>query len=227
MFQHYTHPHVLNIVLHILAGSAGILAGLVALVTSKGGRAHRRAGYTFIFAYAGVFVTAVLGVAVFEFRSFLTVATIASAYSVFSGYRALKLRGQRPQAVDRVGAAAGLAAPLLFLGLMHFTHKPWSPALTWSVLGVLIAMSAYDLLRILLPLEWLRRVWVQEHLLKMINALNALVSTFAATVFPQYQPWAALIPALVGTGVAIGFVVAGPRAWRPSSRRPGLKPTLT
>lgn len=113
------------------------------------------------------------GVVVFEFHSFLALATIASSYDVFAGYRSLRLRGRRPRPVDVGSSFFALLAPMAFIFAIRFLHKPWSPALTWSVLGGLMGLAAYDLARIVLPLSWLRRVWLQEHLYKMMAAFIA------------------------------------------------------
>lgn len=213
MFYHYTPAHVANIVSHILGGTLAICAGLVAIVSRKRGKVHARAGVVFVYAYGLVILTAVLGVVVFEFRSFLAVATIASSYSLFSGYRATRLRGQRPALLDRGAALLGFMAPALFISAMHLLKKPWAPVLTWTVLGSLLMMSLYDLARTLLPAEWLGRTWVHEHIFKIVGAFDALTATFAATIFPQHQPWSAVIPNLLGTGLIVGFFITGPRAW--------------
>ena len=218
MFTNYTHAHIANIAGHILCGTIAIFAGLIAILSRKRAPLHATAGLTFVWSYSLVIGTAVLGVLVFEFRSFLAVATIASSYSVFSGYRAVQLRGQRPRPIDRGAAAIALVAPALFIFFIHLLHKPWSPVLTWTVLGSLLAMSAYDLLRNALPLAWLRKIWVHEHLFKMIGAFDALTATFAATIFPHFQPWSALIPNAVGTAVIVGYFVAGSRAWDAPNR---------
>ncbi len=68
---------------------------------------------------------------VFEFRSFLSVAIIASSYDVFAGYRALQLRGRRPQSIDVILSVIALLAPVAFVLATRALHKPWSPALTW------------------------------------------------------------------------------------------------
>lgn len=213
MFTHYTPAHVANILCHIVAGILAMVAGLVAIVASKRGRLHARAGMVFVYTYSVVILTAVLGVIVFEFRSFLAVATIASSYSLFSGFRATRLRGLRPAPLDRTVAAVGLTAPVLFITAMRTLHQPWNPVLTWTVLGGLIASSSYDLLRMRLPAAWLHRIWVNEHLIKMIGAFDALTATFAATVLPQFQPWSAIIPNLVGLFLMRTFVLRGARAW--------------
>ena len=98
MLNDHSAPHIANIVVHVTAGVTAIVSGTVAIVSRKGGGVHVRAGWVFIYVYVALVVTAVVGVVVFEFRSFLAVATIASSYDVFSGYRSLRLRWRRPSA---------------------------------------------------------------------------------------------------------------------------------
>jgi uncharacterized membrane protein len=226
MFHGYSSAHVANILLHILGGTAALVAGFTALVSRKGGHLHTRAGRLFIYAYCVIVVTAILGIVVFEFRSFLAVATIASSYDVFAGYRALRLRGRRPQTQDILASIIALAAPGVFVFAMHLFHKPWSPGLTWSVLGGILLLSAYDLLRLWLPRRWLERVWIQEHLYKMLAAYIAITATAAATILPRFMPWSALIPVIIGEAATIGFLTAGPRVWRrnPTSSFPRESP---
>ena len=216
MFHGYTSAHIANILLHILGGTVALAAGLLALVIRKGSRLHIRSGRVFIYAYILIVITAILGIVVFEFRSFLAVATIASAYDVFAGYRALRLRGHRPQAQDILASALALVAPGVFLFAMHVLHKPWSPALTWSVLGGILALSAYDLSRLWLPLRWLQRAWLHEHLYKMLAAYIAITATAGATIFPHFQPWSALIPVILGEAATIGFLILTPIPRQPA-----------
>jgi hypothetical protein len=213
MLHNHTPLHWLNLVIHVVFGAAALLLGLVAILSSKGGRVHRRSGMLFLYAYVVVIVTALIGLLVFDFRSFLAVVTVLSFYDAFAGYRALQLRGRRPETIDRIASVLGMCTPWIFIAVMRQLHRPWAPVLTWSILGGLVAMSGYDLLRNVLPLAWLRRVWVQEHLLKMMGAYIAITSAAAGTIFPSALPWAAVIPLVIGTAVGWGFVIVGPRAW--------------
>jgi uncharacterized membrane protein len=213
MLHNHTPLHWLNLVIHVVFGAAALLLGLVAILSSKGGRVHRRSGMLFLYAYVVVIVTALIGLLVFDFRSFLAVVTVLSFYDAFAGYRALQLRGRRPETIDRIASVLGMCTPWIFIAVMRQLHRTWAPVLTWSILGGLVAMSGYDLLRNVLPLAWLRRVWVQEHLLKMMGAYIAITSAAAGTIFPSALPWAAVIPSVIGTAVGWGFVIVGPRAW--------------
>jgi hypothetical protein len=209
----HTPLHWLNLGIHVAFGAASLLLGLIAILSSKGGRLHRRAGRWFLYTYLGVIVTALIGLLVFDFRSFLAVVTVLSFYDAFAGYRALQLRGKRPEAIDRLASVVGMCTPWIFISVMRHLHRPWSPVLTWSILGGLVLMCGYDLLRNVLPAEWLKRVWVQEHVLKMMGAYIAITSAAAGTIFPNALPWAAIIPSVIGTAVGWGFVIVGPRAW--------------
>jgi uncharacterized membrane protein len=211
--------HQANILIHVLFGAIALALGLIAICSPKRRGLHTQTGMLFIYAYLVVVTTASLGLVVFNFRSFLAVVTILSIYDVFSGYRALQLRGRRPQTADRIAALLGLITPWLFIAIMRRLNQPWAPSLTWSILGTLVTTSAYDLLRNLLPLSWLKRTWVQEHLLKMMGAYIAITSAFAGTVFARYMPWAALIPSILGSLVAWTFVLIGPRAWRRTAQK--------
>jgi hypothetical protein len=97
---------------------------------------------------------------------------------------------------------------------MRYLHQPWAPVLTWSILGGLVLVSTYDLSRNFLPVRWLQKVWLHEHLYKMMSAYIAITSAFAGTVFPGFMPWAAVLPSVIGFAVIAGFFIAGPRAWR-------------
>ena len=215
----HTPLHWINLGIHIAFGAAALGLGLVAICSPKGGRLHTRAGKLFVYAYLVVVITAAIGLLAFDFRSFLAVVTLLSFYDVFAGYRALQLRGRRPQAVDRVASVVGVLTPWMFLGVMRYLHQPWSPVLTWSILGSLFAMSGYDLLRNVLPVSWLKRVWVQEHLVKMMSAYIAITSAFAGTVFARYMPWSAILPSVLGLAVSCGFLLVGPRGWKRSKQK--------
>jgi uncharacterized membrane protein len=218
MFHGYTSAHIANILFHILGGTVALAAGMLALVTRKGGRLHIRSGRAFIYAYVLIVITAILGIVVFEFRSFLAVATIASAYDVFAGYRALRLRGRRPQLPDIIASALAFSAPGIFIYAMHVLHNPWSPALTWSVLGGILALSTYDLARLWLPLRFLQRAWLHEHLYKMLAAYIAITATAGATIFPHFQPWSALILVILGETATIGFLLFTPLPRLPATK---------
>jgi uncharacterized membrane protein len=102
--------------LHITCGIGAFLCAPVALVTVKGGRAHRRWGKIYFWAMASVAVTAlVLSFALPVY--FLALVAVFSFYLAFAAYRVLYLKdmfkGARPKAVDWLAAAVTVLSSLL------------------------------------------------------------------------------------------------------------------
>jgi hypothetical protein len=107
--------------LHIIAGAAALLAFWIPLVTRKGGRTHRRAGWVYVTAAAIVAVTGIAGAGrliVYDPRPhawragiFLVYVGLFAAESALLGVRAL-----RPQTrADSVQNAVDLVPSLLLV----------------------------------------------------------------------------------------------------------------
>jgi hypothetical protein len=79
-----------------------------------------------------------------------------------------------------------------------------------------MGLAAYDLARLVLPPSWLRRVWLQEHLYKMMAAYIAAAATGAATIFPRWAPWSALVPVIAGEFLTVYFLFV----YRPPGAHP-------
>src|SRR5207245_5580140 len=110
--------------IHISAGMIALGLAPIAMLTVKGGRAHRRWGKTYFWAMAVVASTAVI-LALWRPQIFLALLAVFSFYLAFTGYRVLWRkrpgRWQGPVAVDWGAAAVpspATAAPLA-LGLVR------------------------------------------------------------------------------------------------------------
>jgi hypothetical protein len=200
-------PHTLNVVVHITFGSVALIAGLIPLLTAKGGRWHVRFGRWFLVTLAVVVVTAAIGIAFFGFRAFLGIITLLSAYEAYSGYRALRIRVTGPNVYDALISVAALASAGVFIAYIRSVHLPWSPAIIYPTLGALLAVGVYDLSRFAFPKRWFAKTWFYEHLVKMMGAYSAVVSAFSGTVLARWQPYSQILPSLLGTVAMIGFIL--------------------
>lgn len=54
MFRGYTPFHIVNILVHVLAGVLVIASGTTAIVSAKGGRVHVKAGGFFVYTYVAL-----------------------------------------------------------------------------------------------------------------------------------------------------------------------------
>src|SRR5262245_65273441 len=110
--------------LHIATGIIALVVAPAAMLTVKGGRAHRRWGMIYFWSMALVAVTAVV-LSLWRPRIFLTLLAVFSFYQAFAGYRVLwrkrPVLGERPRAIDWAAAIAtlGASAALVVLGFVR------------------------------------------------------------------------------------------------------------
>ncbi|HTI93741.1 MAG TPA: hypothetical protein VL727_24275 [Puia sp.] len=201
--------HHINILFHVLAGSIALLAGLAALVVRKGSVSHIRFGRYFMRMIIVVISTGLIGVFVFKRNNFLLVITLLSAYNCFSGIRVIRLKGQRPGAIDRVVPLIVMAAALYYLYYISSIGLYWSPVIIYSTIGALFLVTCYDLCKLFFSQSLLQKASGYEHVYKMVSAFSAIMSAFTGTVFPQYQPYSQFLPSVMGLGyiivIFIGF----------------------
>lgn len=198
--------------IHIAAGVAALGMAPGAMLTAKGGRAHRRWGKIYFWLMAVVATTAVV-LGLWRPVTFLILVAVFSFYSAFTGYRVLfrKLpdRGDRPSSPDWAAAllTLGASAVLVLLGL--FPPGPaWAPrpsvAVVFGAIGVILA--GRDIVRFVRPpadpLHW----WF-HHMTGMLTSYIAAVTAFSVVNFafmPVTLRW--LWPTVVGTLLIAAWV---------------------
>jgi hypothetical protein len=198
---------------HIAAGMIALFVAPGAMLTVKGGRAHRRWGKMYFWMMAVVAATAVLLAARLP-NVFLLLIAIFSFYQAFAGYRAFWRK--RPRAGERATAADWAAAVLTWamsavLVVLGFV-KP-SPvfsrlgtvAIVFGLLGMVLA--GRDLWRFLWP-PANRHTWWFEHMTGMLGSYIATVTAFSVvnfTLLPPLVRW--LWPTVVGVPAIVAWVL--------------------
>ena len=194
---------------HVAAGVLALGAGAAALGTKKGGRRHRLAGRTFVYAMAVVAATAIalypLGPT--DFRLFLVLVAIFSFYFAYSGYRALS----RKRPADGPGSRDWVATGLLLVasagmvamgGRWALADRSFAPVLiVFGTIG--LAFGGGDVRRFRQQRDE-RPAWMVAHLQRMLGAYIATVSAFSAVNFQFLPPvvrW--LWPTAVGVPIII------------------------
>ena len=103
---------------HVGAGITALVVAPVAMLTQKGGAAHRRWGRVYFWAMFVIFVSA-LALLVVRPNVFLFIISILSFYGAFSGVRSLRRkhpeRGERAALLDWLGASIALLAGVSFI----------------------------------------------------------------------------------------------------------------
>ena len=200
--------HKGNITIHVFAGSLALLTGIYILFKAKRTRIHRISGRVFLLLLAIVVFTGLSGVFIFKRHSFLLVITVLSGYMGFSGLRAIRSKSNKPQVLDIAVAFLALASVIFFLWYFTKTGMVWSGIIIYSTVAYLIMAVVYDLSRYFIPKKVYGKLWLYEHILKMVSAFSGLLSAFSGTVLPQYQPYSQFLPSVLGSLIAVGFIIS-------------------
>jgi hypothetical protein len=197
---------------HIAAGFVALFMAPLAMLTRKGGRAHRRWGKIYFWAMIGVAVTASVLVFVFGSSLFLFLVAVFSTYLALTGYRVLYRKkpheGDRPALLDWSACVIALSGGvgLIAWGIRLKMIGNASGFATVSIaFGALALLSAGFELASFVRVPSDPRHWWYHHMRGMITAYIATVTAFSAVNFrflPVAVRW--LWPTVAGT---IGLIV--------------------
>lgn len=123
----------LILIIHITAGTIALLTALAALVTTKGGSKHVKAGRMYAGAMTLVFLSA-LPLAFLGADIFLSLIAVFSFYLVFAGWRFARNRRGKPQLADW---AAVVIMVLVGLGMWVYAAYLWQASDSqWVTMGL-------------------------------------------------------------------------------------------
>lgn len=196
------------LIAHIVAGTTSLLAGLVATLTKKGGKAHVTSGIVFFWAMYGTAFCAVI-MALTKWNPFLLSIGIFATYLVFSGRQAIRffrLRGPyTPTAKDKLPTLVGFITAVIMLAypLTAYAARHGWPASVLQVFGsILLLFSVKDYRALKRPENFTARnlVWLYRHISAMGGAYISTVTAFLVVnvnLEPSWVVW--LAPTAVGT----------------------------
>lgn len=198
-------PHLLNLVLHILAGSAAILLGLYLLVKPKDAIHHRRRGRVFVLLTFVVCLSAAIGNAVFRFLPLFAVLTVLVSYQLLSGWHVIYTRAKGPDRID-AGLLLGATAMTALLVRRLFLDGAMvgaAASVMVSTLAAITTLLIYDAARWLFPRRWHATLWRYEHVYKILGCLFGMLSAAVGNTVRAGQPWSQLAPSVLGM-IAVG-----------------------
>jgi predicted membrane protein DUF2306 len=210
---------------HISAGMLALGLAPLAMLTVKGGRAHRLWGKIYFWSMAVLASTAVV-LALWRPQIFLALLAVFSFYQAFTGYRALSRKrpsqGQGPLAYDWAAAAVtfGASAALAVFGLVR-------PGPSWQRLGIVpvvfgvlgMVLAGLDLRKFARPPAD-PHAWWFAHMAGMLGSYIATVSAFSVvnfTFLPTTLRW--LWPTVLGVPLITAWVTYYKMRFRDAARR--------
>jgi len=200
---------------HIVCGLVCTLAGLVPLLTRKGGQAHRRAGRLFVWAM-GVLLGAAWLMTALHFSIYFLALSAMATLGLFSGVRVLRRKRPDILSADRAtgldwAVTVGIisvSAWTLFASLGEGTGGSRTVSIALAASG--LVYGGYDIWRFCQPTAWpfTPRLWLYEHLVKMIGAYSAVMAAFAGNFIHFIPaPWSQLWPSILFQLLAIAWII--------------------
>lgn len=211
--------------LHVVLGGGAFVLAPLALVTVKGGKAHRRWGAIYFWCMAGVAATALV-MAIWRPILFLALIAIFSFYLAFQAYRVLGQKGGstgRPEigAMDWAGAmlcfGASLALVLSGVFRPELIQNLGIPGIVFGLIG--IRVSARSMWRFVHPPSE-KMFWWYVHLQGMIASYIAAWTAFClVTIGPLLHGawWLWLVPVSVGVPAIVATTAYYRHKFRPKS----------
>ncbi|MEM6801009.1 MAG: hypothetical protein AAF696_06365 [Bacteroidota bacterium] len=194
--------HQLNIFLHVLAGTLGMLIGIWVYRSKKGGAIHRKYGWIFLYLMGVVVTSALIGTTFFRDRPFLTVISLTSLYTTVSGFRVLKTRSSGFTTWDAAGMLLIAGFAIAFIINLENARILWHKSVIYYTLGSLLAIIAFDFIRFLKP-KLIRYpfFWVYDHTYRMSSSFAALISAGGGTIISDMGlgDYTQIIPANLAT----------------------------
>lgn len=202
------------LVLHIIAGTIAVLAGTAAVAVPKPLRSrsllHRRSGRAFQWAMTFVLGSAAL-LTVIRFNAYFAGLTAAALMGVFSGERVLQRKqGERGKALDWI-VTLGIIVVAAYLGVLLARGQVTKNVAVVRALSYgTLTYAFYDVYRFLWPRAWpfRPRLWLYEHIVKMIGGYSGAVAAFSGSVLVIFPPpWRQLWATVAGMILSVAMVV--------------------
>ncbi|MBL0328133.1 MAG: DUF2306 domain-containing protein [Bacteroidetes bacterium] len=193
-------------IIHILAGATALITGLIAMLTRKGGKAHRLNGKLYFWSMAIIFVSSIY-MSLYKEMIFFVLIAFFSFQAAFSGYRILYLKklnqGQKAAALDYVGIIVGgiAAICMLYLGIVN-ASKNNTAGIVLLVFGVFYALGVWQEWRKFSKPPTDKMFWYYKHIGQMGGAYIATTTAFLVNNYrlfpfiPGVVLW--LLPTAVG-----------------------------
>lgn len=187
-----------SIAVHVLCGILSLIAGLVAMIANKGGKAHNRAGVVFYWSMFMIFVTTTIFFILYptnlKYQFFLGIG-IVSFYPNWSGKRMLGMKkGFKPTLVDKIGAwLIGFSGVCMLAYGTFLTLNPSKEFgglnILFFIFGTVSLSNAYGDLKFYLGYVKAEKMhWFFAHAGKMMGAYTAAITAFCVNIVPRFLP---------------------------------------
>ncbi len=192
------------LVLHIIAGSIGLILGTFILIRKKGDKVHKLLGKIFSIAMVTTGLSA-FALSYINTNVFLFIVGVFTIYLTISGNRMLYLKnilkGQKPQFIDYSITSLMLLASIafLYLGILNVL-KANNFGIVLILFGSISLVLCYKDFLIYSNKIIDKLYWLKNHIGRMTGSYIAALTAFIVvnnTFIPPVIAWS--LPGIIGT----------------------------
>lgn len=192
------------LVLHIIAGTLGLISGTINIIGKKGGKIHKVVGNIFLYSMLTVSVSAFV-LSIIHPNYFLFIVGVFTLYLVGSGTRYLYLKqlinNQNPHFIDWILTYFMLVFGFVFIvfGIYHLVGKNTFGVVFIVLGGIGLRMVKADFTNFRGKSQ-IKNVWLTAHIQRMTGAYISAITAFLVVnnqILPGYIAW--LLPTVILT----------------------------
>jgi hypothetical protein len=184
--------------IHVICGAMSLISGGIAMASTKGSKAHNRAGIVFYWSMCYIFISTIIFIILYptnvKYQFFLGIG-IVSFYPNWSGKRMLKMKKVfAPQLIDKIGAVAiGISGLLMIAYGGYLTKFPnadfGSLNILFFIFGTVALTNCYGDSMVYFGYRKTEKMhWFLAHGGKMMGAYSAAMTAFCVNIVPRYLP---------------------------------------
>ena len=186
------------IYIHATLGSIAFIAGFIAIITKKGGNAHKKSGIVFYYSMLAAALSALVIAVLPKHESpFLFTIGVFSSYFIITGYRALRFKKSNISlTLDKLIAVFMILTGIVMIVYPFIYTGKLNIVLTiFGTIGIIFATRDLMLFK---NAKKLRKGWLKMHIGKMLGGYISAVTAFI--VVNQFIPGIAgwLVPSVFG-----------------------------
>lgn len=192
------------LVIHIIAGSLGLVVGTINIVRKKGDKLHKSIGIIFLY---GMLINGFAGLllSIIHTNYFLFIIAVFSIYLVGTGQRCLSFKqwnkNQKPKTIDWFLSLAMLIFALGFIGFGIYTitngNDFGTVMIVFGVISLLMVLKDFKNYR---GKSEIKNQWLLTHIQRMVAGYIAAITAFIVvnnTILPNVIAW--LLPTIILT----------------------------
>ena len=192
------------IYIHAFFGGVGLITGIASIIVKKGRLNHKRLGKWFSWS---MIISSVISLVIARMpnhiNTFLFLIGIFTIYMVLAGNRALTFKSvkkTKANLTDKLVSGIMALSALLMIGfgvnglINGYSHSILF--LFFGIIGLFLPYGDYKLFKTTLDN---RKLWLINHLSRMLGALIASVTAFIVAGMHQDTLWAWITPSVLGT----------------------------